>query len=225
MGDFVATEIVKQFPTPAEPLVILDGVNVSLNRGQSLAVVGPSGSGKSTFLQIAGTLDQPTSGTIDLLGQRLNELKNRRLAEFRNHNLGFIFQDHHLLPQLSALENVLVPAVAQHSADQAAVERATDLLQRVGLGERASHRPAELSGGERQRVAVARALINDPVLILADEPTGSLDPNSADVVGTLLLELQAERDSILICVTHSRELAATFEQTVRLENGKFVPQK
>ena len=222
MADFVASDIVKDYPTPTEPLRILDGVNLSLDRGENLSVVGPSGCGKSTFLQIAGTLDRPTSGAIELLGQRLDQLSERELAKFRNENLGFIFQDHHLLPQLTALENVLVPVVAQAATTAAAIERAKGLLDQAGLAERMNHRPAELSGGERQRVAVARALINDPVLVLADEPTGSLDPASAEVVGKLLLDLQSDRQAILICVTHSDAYANTFQKKVRLDAGKFV---
>lgn len=220
--DFLAEAIVKHYPTPTEPLEILRGVDVGLNRGENLAVVGPSGCGKSTFLQIAGTLDEPTSGSVELLGQRLDQLKTSALASFRNKNIGFIFQDHHLLPQLTAIENVLIPVVAHATATRESSERAKMLLAKVGLSERINHRPAELSGGERQRVAVARALINQPVLILADEPTGSLDPASAEGIGQLLLDLQSEQNAILICVTHSMDLAAKFQKQVRLEFGKFV---
>ena len=223
MPDFVANNITKEYPTPAEPLKILAGVDVELNRGDSLAVVGPSGSGKSTFLQIAGTLDQPTSGTLTLLDQNLIGLNDQQLAKVRNENLGFIFQDHHLLPQLSSLENVLIPAIAQGAATSETIDRAKSLLDKVGLSDRTQHRPAQLSGGERQRVAVARALINEPVLVLADEPTGSLDQATAKQIGDLLLQLQAEQNTILIGVTHSMELAMTFQQQVRLDSGKFVP--
>ena len=223
MPDFVAHNITKEYPTPAEPLKILAGVDVELNRGESLAVVGPSGSGKSTFLQIAGTLDQPTSGTLTLLDQNLIGLNDQQLAKVRNESLGFIFQDHHLLPQLSSLENVLIPAIAQGAATAETIERAKSLLDKVGLSDRTQHRPAQLSGGERQRVAVARALINEPVLVLADEPTGSLDQATAKQIGDLLLQLQAEQNTILIGVTHSMELAMTFQKQVRLDSGKFVP--
>ncbi len=222
MPDFVAQDITKEYPTPGQPLKILAGVNLQLDRGESLAVVGPSGSGKSTFLQIAGTLDQPSSGTLSLLNQDLVGMSEKQLAQFRNQNLGFIFQDHHLLPQLTALENVLIPVVARGAAGSAAVNRAKVLLDKVGLGDRAGHRPAQLSGGERQRVAVARALINEPAMVLADEPTGSLDPATAKQIGDLLLELQAEQNTILIAVTHSRELASTFQKQVRLDEGQFV---
>ena len=223
MPDFVANNITKEYPTPTDPLKILAGVDVELNRGDSLAVVGPSGSGKSTFLQIAGTLDQPTSGTLTLLDQNLIGLNDQQLAKVRNQSLGFIFQDHHLLPQLSSLENVLIPAIAQGAASSETIERAKTLLDKVGLSARTHHRPAQLSGGERQRVAVARALINEPVLVLADEPTGSLDQTTAKQIGDLLLQLQAEQNTILIGVTHSMELAMTFQQQVRLDSGKFVP--
>ena len=222
MPDFIAHNVTKEYTTPTEPLKILAGVDVELNRGESLAVVGPSGSGKSTFLQIAGTLDQPSSGSLTLLDQNLLELGPQQLAKFRNHNLGFIFQDHHLLPQLSALENVLIPTIAQGPATAEAIDRANDLLNKVGLSDRTHQRPAQLSGGQRQRVAVARALINDPVLVLADEPTGSLDQTTAKQIGDLLLQLQSEQNTILIGATHSMDLAMAFQKQVQLDNGKFV---
>ena len=222
MADFSTHNLVKEFATPDEPLRILDGVSVELDRGQNLAVVGPSGSGKSTFLHLAGTLDQPTSGSIQLMGTEPGNLPQAELAKFRNKNIGFVFQEHHLLPQLSALENVLIPVVAEGAASQDAVDRAKSLLKRVELEHRIHHRPAALSGGEKQRVAVARALMQRPTLILADEPTGSLDQRNADIIGKLLLELQAEDESILICVTHSDRLAELFQKRVRVENGKFV---
>lgn len=222
MTDFVARELVKEFETPTEPLRILDGVSVELERGQNLAVVGPSGSGKSTFLHIAGTLDSPTSGSVELLGTDLSQLEENHLAKFRNDNIGFVFQDHHLLPQLNALENVLIPVVATGGTDKSSIERAKMLLEKVGLADRATHRPSALSGGERQRVAVARALIRAPAMLLADEPTGSLDHANAEKIGEILLELQAQDNTILICVTHSSSLAGLFQKQVRLENGKFV---
>ena len=222
MVDFVATELVKDFETPGQPLRILDGVSSELNRGENLAVIGPSGSGKSTFLHIAGTLDSPTSGTVKLNGNDLGQLAEQDLAIFRNQNIGFIFQEHHLLPQLSALENVLIPILANGETDSQSVEQAKSLLEKVGLADRMMHRPGSLSGGERQRVAVARAMIRSPVLLLADEPTGSLDQANAQKVGQLLLDLQQEHNSILICVTHSEKLAGLFQKQVRLENGKFV---
>lgn len=221
MPDFIATEIVKEFTTGGQPLRILDGVNVELNRGQNLAIVGPSGSGKSTFLHLAGTLDRPTSGSISLLATDVSKLTEKQLPAFRNEQIGFVFQEHHLLPQLTALENVLLPTLATGKSSQPQNDRAQELLEQVGLGDRVHHLPAALSGGERQRVAVARALINEPVLLLADEPTGSLDQENADKIGQLLLDLQAASNAILICVTHSDRLAQRFGQQSRLQNGKF----
>ena len=222
MPDFVATDLVKEFQTPSQPLRILDGVSAQLSRGESLAVIGPSGSGKSTFLHIAGTLDSPTSGSVELQGNDLSQLAEKELAGFRNQNIGFVFQEHHLLPQLSALENVLIPIVANGETDSQSIEQAKSLLEKVGLSDRMTHRPGSLSGGERQRVAVARAMIRSPVLLLADEPTGSLDHANAQKIGELLLELQSEHNTILICVTHSERLAGQFQKQVKLENGKFV---
>jgi lipoprotein-releasing system ATP-binding protein len=222
MPDFSATKIVKEFTTGGQPLRILDGVNVELDRGQNLAIVGPSGSGKSTFLHLAGTLDRPTSGSISLLATDVSKLTEKQLPAFRNEQVGFVFQEHHLLPQLTALENVLLPTLATGKSSQSQNDRAQELLEQVGLRDRVHHLPAALSGGERQRVAVARALINEPVLLLADEPTGSLDQENADKIGQLLLDLQAASNAILICVTHSDRLAQRFGQHVRLQNGKFV---
>ncbi len=222
MPDFVASEITKVFETPTGPLSILDGVSVALNRGENLAVVGESGSGKSTFLHIAGTLDQPTSGTIVLMGEQPHAFGEKKLAKFRNENLGFVFQQHHLLPQLSALENVLIPIVAERPVGPESIEKAKSLLELVGLADRLDHRPGVLSGGERQRVAVARSLVRDPFLLLADEPTGSLDPKNADTIGQLLLDIHQQMHTILICVTHSSRLAESFSKQARLEHGKFV---
>lgn len=222
MADFSASQITKEFETPAGPLRILDGVSIEMNRGENLAVVGESGSGKSTFLHIAGTLDKPTSGLIELCGQNPFELDEQKLAAFRNDNLGFVFQQHHLLPQLSALENVLIPVIAEQTANANDVARAKSLLEQVGLADRMDHRPGVLSGGERQRVAVARALVREPVLLLADEPTGSLDQKNADSIGQMLLEIQHQANTILICVTHSDRLAEKFSKQIRLEHGKFL---
>ena len=222
MSDFVASNIVKQFPTGSEPLTILDGVDLELNRGDQVAILGESGSGKSTFLHIAGTLDQPTSGTVSLFDQTISDLPNKKLAAFRSQHVGFIFQQHHLLPQLSALENVLVPTLAGGSSSPEQLETAKSLLESVGLSDRMDHRPALLSGGECQRVAVARALINEPALILADEPTGSLDEENSAMIGGLLLEIQPAEPAILICVTHSQSLASMFGRTIELKHGKFA---
>lgn len=224
MSDFSATEIVKEFKTPgdASDLRILDGVSLDLDRGDNIAIVGESGSGKSTFLHIVGTLDQPTSGSVELMGSSITNLSETELANHRNQNVGFIFQQHHLLPQLSALDNVLVPTLAQGKPDATMIDRAKSLLDSVGLAQRMTHKPGLLSGGEQQRVAVARALICEPVLLLADEPTGSLDAANAESLGQLLLDVQKQFNSILICVTHSSKLADVFSRTAKLENGRFL---
>jgi lipoprotein-releasing system ATP-binding protein len=222
--DFVADQIVKEFPTPAEPLRILDGVSARLKRGENLVVLGPSGSGKSTFLHIAGTLDSPTSGNVTLLGTDLSTINAAQVAQFRNQQIGFVFQEHYLLPQLNALENVMIPLIAQGNSKRitSSVDRCKELLERVGLQDRMTHLPSQLSGGERQRVAVARALVCAPAIVLADEPTGSLDPTNAEKIGNLVLELQSLEQTMLICVTHSERLAEQFQRRVRLEQGKFV---
>ena len=222
MPDLIVADVTKEYPTRGEPLRVLRGVSCELSTGQNLAVLGPSGSGKSTLLQIIGTLDQPTSGQVTLLGQDPAKLAEPQLADFRNRRIGFVFQEHHLLPQCSALENVLIPTLAAGKTSPAAADRAKQLLERVGLQNRLEHRPAELSGGERQRVAVARALIQEPVLLLADEPTGSLDRTNATAIGRLLLELQQQEQTMLIVVTHSQELAGLFQRRVELDDGRLV---
>lgn len=204
-------------------LEVLRGVDLELDEGHSLAILGPSGSGKSTLLQLIGGLDTPTSGSVQLGGEDLSALDEAGLARVRGQDVGFVFQFHHLLPQCSALENVLVPSLV-HPAEvrEAAPERARQLLHRVGLGERMDHRPAALSGGECQRVAVVRALVHRPRLVVADEPTGSLDPRSAVALGDLLLEACSEQGAALVTVTHSRELAARMGRTLYLEDGRLV---
>ncbi len=213
--------VTKEYPTPADPLVVLRGVSLSLATGESLAILGPSGSGKSTLLAILGTLDRPTSGTVTLSNVDPFKLDPTALAHFRRDRIGFVFQDHHLLPQLSVLENVLTPLLADGKPAQSDVERARNLIERVGLAQRATHRPSELSGGERQRVAIARALIRSPALLLADEPTGNLDATTADTIGRLLVELQQEHNSLLVVVTHSQALADTLSQQKRIEDGRL----
>src|SRR5947199_4607302 len=200
-------QLCKYYPTRSGPLSVLRGLSFDLQRGEALAVMGPSGSGKSTLLHILGTLDQPTVGTVRLEGKDPFTLAEPELADFRNRNVGFVFQDHHLLPQCSVLENVLIPTLVGGDGVAGAEAWARQLLDRVGLSARLEHRPAELSGGERQRVAVARALVQHPLLLLADEPTGNLDRRSAQAVGELLLELHGQEKTILIVVTHSAELA------------------
>src|SRR5580698_625010 len=203
-------KIAKEYPTPRGPLPILSGVSFALQRGDAAAIMGPSGAGKSTLLYILGGLEQPTSGTVSLDGRNPFTLPEKDLAAFRNQSVGFIFQDHCLLPQCSVLENVLVPTLVAEHALSGARDRARELLVQVGLGDRLDHRPAELSGGEKQRVALARALIREPLLLLCDEPTGNLDQASADVVASLLLELHRLQETILMVVTHSATLAARF---------------
>ena len=211
----------KEYSTPRGPLPILSDVSVSLSRGDAVAIMGPSGSGKSTLLYIVGALDSPTAGTVMLDGQNPFQLKERELAAFRNRDIGFVFQDHCLLPQCSVIENVLTPTlVAGPNGD--ATGRAHSLLEQVGLADRIHHRPAELSGGEKQRVALARALVMKPLLLLCDEPTGNLDRDSADVVASLLLELHQKQETILIVVTHSAELAALFPTCFDLIEQQLV---
>jgi lipoprotein-releasing system ATP-binding protein len=221
--DLRVNKLTKKFPTAAGDLTILAGTNLEMRRGHAVSITGPSGSGKSTLLYIIGTLDRPTSGTVEILGQDPFKKSEQAMAQFRNESIGFIFQDHHLLPQCSVLENVLIPALAGAGAGDAAESRAKTLLERVGLAERLTHRPAQLSGGERQRVGICRALINEPVLLLADEPTGNLDRKTADAIGSLLLEIAGEQNTLLICVTHSQDLAARFPDRQELKEGQLVP--
>jgi lipoprotein-releasing system ATP-binding protein len=212
-------QLTKTYPGIDGGLSILRGVSLDLNRGDAIAVIGPSGSGKSTLLYMLGVLDAPTSGEITLLGEQPQRLSPKEQAAFRNRHVGFVFQDHHLLPQCTVLENVLVPTIAATTDAEDPVDRARRLLDRVGLSPRLHHRPAQLSGGERQRVAVCRALINQPTLLLADEPTGNLDRSTADAVGSLLLDLNREQNTILVCVTHSQDLAGRFPRRFELRDG------
>jgi lipoprotein-releasing system ATP-binding protein len=205
-------------PTGDGAVEILTDISLSLAAGEAVAIVGPSGSGKSTLLNLIGALDQPTHGEVRLDDQSLGQLKEPQLAAIRNRQIGFIFQLHHLLPQCSVLENVLVPTLAG-TPDPAAPARAERLLERVGLKHRLAHRPGQLSGGECQRVAVARALINQPKLLLADEPTGSLDHANATSLGQLLVELNQKDGMGLVVVTHSQELARRFPRVVELRDG------
>jgi lipoprotein-releasing system ATP-binding protein len=202
-------DLTKEYPTPRGMLSILSGISLRLTRGEAVSIMGPSGSGKSTLLHIIGALEPPTSGRITLDGSNPYQLDEKALAAFRNQKVGFVFQDHCLLPQCSVLENVLTPTLVS-SSNNGSLERARVLLDSVGLAERLDHRPAELSGGEKQRVALARALINKPLLLLCDEPTGNLDHHSAEAVAALLLELHRRQETILVVVTHSAELAASF---------------
>jgi lipoprotein-releasing system ATP-binding protein len=212
-------QLSKDYPTRTGPLSVLRDIQLELQRGQALVIMGPSGSGKSTLLHILGTLDRPTSGTVRLDGQDPFALPERQLADFRNQRIGFVFQDHYLLPQCSVLENVLIPTLVGSPSKERAEVWARQLLQRVGLSERLNHRPAELSGGERQRVAVARALIRHPSLLLADEPTGNLDRHTALTVGQMLLDLHRQEQTILVVVTHSLELAHYFPRQMEMTDG------
>ncbi|HEX8162450.1 MAG TPA: ABC transporter ATP-binding protein [Pyrinomonadaceae bacterium] len=211
----------KEYRTPRGALPILDDVNLTLRRGEAIAVMGPSGSGKSTLLYILGALDEPTAGTVTLDGRNPFELGERDLAAFRNKEVGFIFQDHCLLPQCSVLENVLAPTlVAGTRGDD--VERARSLLGEVGLTDRLEHLPGELSGGEKQRAALARALIREPSLLLCDEPTGTLDHESAERVASLLTGLHRRQQTVLVVVTHSAELAAHLPARYELHERTLV---
>jgi lipoprotein-releasing system ATP-binding protein len=220
--DLIVGGLSKEFVTGTGRLSVLNGIGLQMRCGEALAVTGPSGSGKSTLLYILGTLDQPTAGKVSLQGEDVFERPSSELAHFRNQKIGFVFQDHHLLPQCSVLENVLLPALAGSGVGEAEMQRATELLHRVGLKDRIRYRPSQLSGGERQRVAVCRALINQPVLVLADEPTGNLDRANAQAVGDLLLEMNRLQETLLICVTHSMELASRFPRRVELVDGRLV---
>jgi lipoprotein-releasing system ATP-binding protein len=222
MSTLVAENVTKEFPTRGEPLVVLRSISLVLDEGDNVAIIGPSGSGKSTLLSILGTLDTPTTGSVKLAGQDPFTLDEPALARFRNERIGFVFQDHHLLPQCTALENVLIPLLAVGSAGPNDVEHARSLLGRIGLAGRHDHRPAELSGGEKQRVAIARALIRRPLLLLADEPTGNLDRTTAQSVADLLLGLVAEEQMILVVVTHSSELAQQLSRRYELDDGKLA---
>jgi len=217
----VVENLSKEYRTPRGALPILSGVSLRLNRGDAAAVMGPSGSGKSTLLYVLGALEPPTSGAVTLDGQNPFALGERELATFRNREVGFLFQDHCLLPQCSVLENVLTPTlVARGGGDY--VERARGLLEQVGLAERIHHRPAELSGGEKQRAALARALMMRPTLLLCDEPTGNLDQKAADNVASLLLELHRAQQTVLVVVTHSPELAARLPLRYRLTEQRLI---
>ena len=210
----------KEYATPAGPLRIVSDVSFSLPLGSAVSIMGPSGSGKSTLLYLLGALEPPSSGTVTLDGQNPFLLNPKQLATFRNQQIGFVFQDHCLLPQCSVIENVLTPTLVS-SANGDAPRRATELLKHVGLAERLDHRPAQLSGGEKQRVALARALIMKPRVLLCDEPTGNLDQKSAEVVADLLLDIHRQSETILIVVTHSAELGARFPQRFELRNQRL----
>ena len=216
----VAERISKSYQTPRGPVPVIDDVSLVVDRGEAVAIMGPSGCGKSTFLYLLGALEPPTSGTINIDGQNPYALRERAQAAFRGANIGFVFQDHLLLPQLTALENVLVPTLVAPRNGRDDAQYARTLLEQVGLSPRLDHRPSELSGGEKQRVAIARALVRKPRLVLCDEPTGNLDQTSASGVASLLLNLHKAHHNILIVVTHSDRLASQFPIRFELSGGK-----
>jgi lipoprotein-releasing system ATP-binding protein len=217
----LVSNLTKHYPTPRGPLTVLSDVSFSLTPGEAAAVMGPSGAGKSSLLYLLGALEPPSAGTVTLDGKNPFLLAPRELAAFRNASIGFVFQDHCLLPQCSVLENVLIPTLVAPGAN-GATTRARELIDRVGLGDRIDHRPGELSGGERQRVAIARAMIREPRLLLCDEPTGNLDRASADNVAALLLDLHRLQNTILIVVTHSLQLASRFSIRFELTDRQLV---
>ena len=216
-------QLCKDYPTRSGSLSVLRDVSLELHRGEAVAVMGPSGSGKSTLLHILGTLDQPTLGSVKIDGKDPFTLPERELADFRSRHIGFVFQDHYLLPQCSVLENVLIPTLVGKDSGADTESWARQLLERVGLSGRLDHRPAELSGGERQRVAVARALIRHPSVLLADEPTGNLDRHAALAVGQLLLDLHRQEQTVLVVVTHSADLARRLPRQMEMVDGSLKP--
>jgi len=216
-------EVYKGFRKGGTWLDVLRGVTLDVNVGEMLAIVGPSGSGKSTLVHLLGALERPTRGTIRFQGQDVFQLSELALAAFRNRHVGFVFQFHHLLPELTALENVMLPGLIARRSRREIVMEARELLGMMGLAERLDHRPGELSGGEQQRVAVARALMNHPDLVLADEPTGNLDRQSGETVQALLRTLNQERKQTCIVVTHNEAFAKALDRTVRLVDGKLFP--
>jgi lipoprotein-releasing system ATP-binding protein len=204
---------------PALMSQVLKGINLDIRQGEQIAILGQSGSGKSTLLHILGMLDEPTSGVVKILGQDITGLNEIQRAQFRNENMGFIYQFHHLLMEFSALENVAMPLLIKGVSNQEANKEAAKLLELVGLSHRLNHNPAQLSGGERQRVAIARALVNKPKLVLADEPTGNLDKQNAEQIFKLFMQLNQELGTSLVVVTHDLELAARFSRVIKLDDG------
>jgi len=221
----VVERLAKSYLHGGKALPILWDIDLTLEAGEMVAVVGASGVGKSTFLQLLGTLDLPTSGSIRFNGEELTTMSPSRLAEFRNRRIGFVFQFHHLLPDFTALENVMMPALIKRISAERARRLARDILGRVGLSHRLTHRPGELSGGEQQRVALARAMVLEPSLLLADEPTGNLDRSTGEAIHQLFLDLNRERGSTLLVVTHNPDLAALMPKRLRMiDGGRLIPE-
>jgi lipoprotein-releasing system ATP-binding protein len=216
-----ARDVARQFQQGPVTLEVLKSVNVAIFAGERLSIVGASGSGKTTLLQILGGLDKPSSGQVLVDGKNIHALGEKERGELRNQSIGFVYQFHHLLPEFSALENVAMPLLVRRMHTGEAKDRARELLKRVGLGERLTHRPHQLSGGERQRAAVARALVTQPKLVLADEPTGNLDGRNAESVFELMLELNRERRTSLVVVTHDLRIAARMDRALEIENGSL----
>ncbi|MDR4480938.1 MAG: ABC transporter ATP-binding protein [Nitrospira sp.] len=215
-------DLYKSFPMGGRELVVLNSINLRIARGELIAIMGASGAGKSTLLQILGTLDRPTKGTVSFDGQNLFQLTEHQQAEFRNKRVGFVFQFHHLLPEFSALENACLPAMIQKRDMADVVGEATKLLGEVGLADRLHHKPGELSGGEQQRVSVARALMQQPDLVLADEPTGNLDTHTGDALFALLRQLNRSRGTTFVIVTHNDKLSSQADRIVSMQDGMIV---
>ena len=215
-------DLYKSFPMGGRELVVLNNINLHIKRGELIAIMGASGAGKSTLLHILGTLDRPTKGTVSFDGQNLFTLTEQEQAEFRNKRVGFVFQFHHLLPEFSALENACLPAMIQKRDMADIVGEATKLLGEVGLADRLHHKPGELSGGEQQRVSVARALMQQPDLVLADEPTGNLDSHTGDALFTLLRQLNRSRGTTFVIVTHNDKLSSQADRIVSMQDGMIV---
>lgn len=213
----------KTFVQAQQSLTIFKNLSLKVDKGELVALVGQSGSGKSTLLQLAGLLDKPSSGLIQIDGHVASSLREKERTAMRLSTIGFIYQFHHLLPEFSAVENVAIPQIIAGVSKSDAKEKASIILRQLGLGERLDHRPARLSGGEQQRVAIARALVNDPVLLLADEPTGNLDPGTSEAVFEMLLEQVREREIGALIATHNIELADRMDRALELKNGRLVP--
>jgi len=212
-------EVSRHFQDGDRRIDVLAGINLSIQAGESVAIIGASGSGKTTLLQILGGLDSPSSGTVELAGHQISLMKEKQRSDLRNQYLGFVYQFHHLLPEFSAVENVAMPLLIRRASSKSAFGQAEDLLKQVGLGERLSHKPSMLSGGERQRTAIARALVTQPALLLADEPTGNLDSDTGDAIMDLLLELKETVATSMIIVTHDMQVAKRMDRILKLDHG------